>query len=238
MAALRAMADEQGVAVNRRSADMSATAFDALTAAVAAAGGDAGQITACCRHYVWQGDQGGEPAPPGAGAADAAPAAIADGGGNARALDHDPAGPAVVVAAEPAAAPAPLAADASALALGAFRPRCSSALFTSSLDENERRFLETLAACEERINSNYAVVDLCRSLPARRRELVCFQGGRFRHSSRECRSRSEGSRHGRGKGERESIEANKATPLEAIITAEEGEKTRGGRQTRTVMGWG
>ena len=52
---------------------------------------------------------------------------------------------------------------------------------TTSLEENERRFLATLAACEEHINANYAVADLCRSLPARLRELVSLEGGRLRH---------------------------------------------------------
>ena len=145
-------------------------------------------------------------------------------------------GPAAVVAAEPVAAPAPLAADASALALGAFRPRCSSALFTTSLEENERRFLETLAACEERINSNYAVVDLCRSLPARRRELVSFQGAAFAISKERMQEQERREQTWQGKGEREHISKQSHTP-EAIITAEEGERTTGGRQTRTVMGW-
>ena len=55
VAELRAIADEQGVAVNRRSADMSAAAFDALAVAAAAAGGDAERIMACHRHYAGQG---------------------------------------------------------------------------------------------------------------------------------------------------------------------------------------
>ena len=52
---------------------------------------------------------------------------------------------------------------------------------TTSLEENERRFLEMLAPCEEHINTNYAVAGLCRSFPARLRELQSLQGGRLRH---------------------------------------------------------
>ena len=52
---------------------------------------------------------------------------------------------------------------------------------TSSLEENQRRFTAVLTACEEHINAEYAVGDLCRSFPERLRELVDAEGGRLRH---------------------------------------------------------
>ena len=67
VADLRALAAEHGLAVNRRSADLSAAAFEALAAEVAAAGGDAERIVACCHHFAGPGGQGDEAAPPGAG---------------------------------------------------------------------------------------------------------------------------------------------------------------------------
>ena len=98
-------------------------------------------------------------APPGAGAADAVPAAIADreaapraddgvlaDGGNDQAQQYEPAGPAADMAVEPAAAPAPAAADAQALAPAAFRLRCSSALFTYNSRAFGERDLDLLWA--------------------------------------------------------------------------------------------
>ena len=52
---------------------------------------------------------------------------------------------------------------------------------TASVEENVRRFRTMLAACEDYINTNYAVEDLCRSFPTRLRELESVQGGRLRH---------------------------------------------------------
>ena len=156
VADLRAIADEHGVAVNRRSADLSAAAFDALGTAVAAAGGDAERILACYRRFVGQGAQGDGAVPPVAGAADAAPAAIANQGAAPLADDgvladggHDHAqedGPDADVVAEPAAAPPPAAVDALALAPGAFRLRCSSALFTYNSRAFGERDLDQLWA--------------------------------------------------------------------------------------------
>ena len=48
-----------------------------------------------------------------------------------------------------------------------------------SLPESQRRFRDMPMACEEHINAEYAIGDLCRCLPERLRELVEAQGGRL-----------------------------------------------------------
>ena len=155
VAELRSLAVDRGLAVNRRSADLSAAAFEALAAAVLAAGGVAEQVAACSRHFA-------EAAPPEAGAVAGEPAAIADGDAAAQAAEGALAdgGEAAAIVAEPAAAPdaapAPAGADVLALLPGAFRLRCSAALFTYNSGAFGERDLDQLWA---------SVVAFVRSLP-------------------------------------------------------------------------